>query len=130
MVPALKNPADTGVLILTHVALNRKPLERPTDTDSRTAAGAGCAPAEVLPFTPLWGMGNAEGGAPLGIVTKNSSPCFYGHNPDTGEAIPIETKSNGTLSLVKRPETARAERWALKAVVNQILKVPATEKQH
>jgi len=95
---------------LTHAAVKRKPLQVPTGTDSRPAAGSG--------------------GTPLGIVTKNSSPCFYGHNPDTGEAIPIETKSNGKLSLVKRPEAARAERWALKAVVNQILKVPATEKQH
>ena len=63
-------PPNIGDYILTDDNQQRKP----TWADRRKAASTGGASAEVLPFTPLRGMGNAERGAPLGIVTKTASP--------------------------------------------------------
>lgn len=67
-------------------------------------------------------------GAPLGIVTKNSSPYQFVPFTDTGEAVPIEQQRDGSLRLVKLPEQARAERWALKSVVNKLLPKSRTAK--
>ena len=56
---------------------------------------------------------------PLGIVTKNPATPLW--NPDfdaiSGKGINWET---GEL-LARSPQTARAERWALKSVVNRLL---------
>ena len=52
---------------------------------------------------------------PLGIVTKNSAPPPF--DPVTGEGIDRET---GEI-LARSPQSARAERWALKSVVNKLL---------
>ena len=56
---------------------------------------------------------------PLGIVTKNSAPppSNSRFDPVTGEGIDLET---GEL-LARSPQSARAERWALKSVVNKLL---------
>lgn len=66
--------------------------------------------------------------APLGIVTKTSSPYQFVHCSSTGEAVPIEQKRDGSLSIVKLTTTARAERWALKSVVNKLLPNSRTAK--
>lgn len=56
---------------------------------------------------------------PLGIVTKNSAPPLW--NPDfdaiSGKGIDWET---GEI-LARPPQAGRAERWALKSVVNRLL---------
>ena len=52
---------------------------------------------------------------PLGIVTKNSAPPPF--DPVTGEGIDRET---GEI-LARPPQAGRAERWALKSVVNRLL---------
>ena len=56
---------------------------------------------------------------PLGIVTRNSAPPPSNphFDPVTGEGIDRET---GEL-LARSPQSARAERWALKSVVNKLL---------
>jgi len=85
----------------------RKAEGRETGTDRRSAAVTG---------------------SPLGIVTKNSSPYQFVPFTDTGEAVPIEQQRDGSLRLVKLPEQARAERWALKSVVNKLLPKSRTAK--
>ena len=56
---------------------------------------------------------------PLGIVTKNPATPLW--NPDfdaiSGEGIDWET---GEI-LARPPQAGRAERWALKSVVNRLL---------
>lgn len=85
----------------------RKAAGRETGTDRRSAAVTG---------------------SPLGIVTKNSSPYQFVTINSTAEAIPIEQQKDGSLRIVKLPEQARAERWALKSVVNRLLPNSRTSK--
>lgn len=67
-------------------------------------------------------------GAPLGIVTKTASPLQYVSINSTAEAIPVEQQKDGSLRIAKLPEQARAERWALKSVVNKLLPYSRTSK--
>lgn len=65
------------------------------------------------------GLG-AAGGAPLGIVTRNSSPAVFVDH-ETGEIHTIQLNKDGTSRPVLTPEQSRAKRWARKSVVNRIL---------
>lgn len=97
---------------------------KPTGTDRRTAAVAGGAPAERDANTPFRGMVGRESGVPLGIVTKNSSPpqpMTIDFTLGTGEILQCRQNKDLSLSIVKSPQQARAERWALKSVVNKIM---------
>ncbi|MGL6348255.1 MAG: hypothetical protein ACRC2U_00035, partial [Aeromonas sp.] len=68
------------------------------------------------------GCNDGFGGAPLGNTTKNSSPQYSrglqpdGFDQNTGEVTTID------------PQLARANRWALKSVVNRILPDTRTAK--
>lgn len=104
-----------------------------TGADRRPAAVTGGVPDKGAHFTPLWGMGTPDLGASLGIVTKTASPYqkpVMEFAASTGEIILCEQQKDLSLKVVKRPEIARAERWALKSVVNELFKVPTGEKQH
>lgn len=93
---------------MNHATQNRK---RQTGTGRRSSAGAGSAS--------------------LGIVTKTSStftkPPFEIISK-YGEIIECEQKEDLSLRLVKSPQQARAERWAFKSVVNQLLPNSRTSK--
>lgn len=66
--------------------------------------------------------------APLGIVTKTASPFQFVSINSTAEAIPVEQQKDGSLRIAKLPEQARAERWALKSVVNKLFPKSRTSK--
>lgn len=99
---------------MTEVANKRKRGGGATGTDSRAAA--------------------VVGDPPLGIVTKTSSPFPTGPNlvhfpvVETGEILFFNQQNNGSLTLAKLPAQARAERWALKSVVNKIMPESRTSK--
>lgn len=84
--------------------------------------------SQATPLPPAGGCGvGAE--APLGIVTKTASPPQqYFVDTSTGEMIPYEFRSDGLLRLVKTSQQARAERFALKSVVNRLLPDSRTSK--
>ena len=105
---------------MTDVNAKRKP----TGTDRRKTAAAGGATSERTACTRLSGADGRESGAPLGIVTKNSSPPqpnTMDFTLDTGEILTCRQNKDLSLSIVKSPQQARAERWALKSVVNKIM---------
>ena len=68
-----------------------------------------------------YGIASDNRGAkrPLGIVTKNPATPLWDpyFDPVSGEGIDRET---GEL-LARSPQASRAERWALKSVVNRLL---------
>lgn len=80
------------------------------------------------PLPPFGGCG--EGAQPpLGIVTKTSSPPQqYFLDNSTGEMVPYEIQNDGLIKLVKTSQQSRAERFALKSVVNRLLPDSRTSK--
>lgn len=86
------------------------------------------AKAQSAPFPPCADMAG-ERLARLGIVTKTPSPPEqYFLDSSTGEMIPYEFGHGGLLKLVKTSQQARAERFALKSVVNRLLPESRTSK--
>lgn len=65
----------------------------------------------------------------LGIVTKTTSPPHqYFTDTDTGEMIAYQVGHDKSVKLVKTSQQARAERYALKSVVNKLLPDSRTSK--
>lgn len=131
--PPLRTPASTGVLILTDKTITRK------------LYGVAANP----PMPPFGGFG---GGAtpPLVTVTKTASPSqpdllrkspsaqatvkptaspqqFF-TDEKTGEIIGYSFAQNGSIKLDKPSHQTRAQRWALKSVVNKLLPQSRTAK--
>lgn len=80
------------------------------------------------PFASLDAYGELPRGA-LGIVTKTTSPPEqYFTDTETGEMIPYEIGRDNSVRLVKTSQAARAERFALKSVVNRLLPDSRTSK--
>lgn len=50
------------------------------------------------------------------------------YDPETGEIIRLKVGNQGKLTVDKNPQQARAERWALKSVVNRIFPISRTAK--
>lgn len=93
-------------------------------TVTRKRVGA----AQGSPDLPL-GWSGEVAQPPLGIVTKNSSPPQqYFLDNSTGEMIPYEIRHDGFVKLVRTSQQARAERFALKSVVNRLLPDSRTSK--
>lgn len=73
---------------------------------------------------PVAGGSGAPAGASLGIYTKRySAPSgTIGIDEETGEVIQLRTDGKGNVLTPSRtPEQTRAERFALKSVVNKLL---------
>lgn len=84
--------------------------------------------AQSSPLPPLGGCGESAQ-SPLGIVTKTTSPPQqYFTDTSTGEMIPYELDHQGFVKLVKTSQQSRAERFALKSVVNRLLPDSRTSK--
>lgn len=93
-------------------------------TITRKRVGA----AQGSPLPPSGGCGE-RGRPPLVTVTKNSSPPQqYFLDQNTGEMIPYEIRHDGFVQVVKNSQQARAERYALKSVVNRLLPDSRTSK--
>jgi len=65
-------------------------------------------------------LARTRAAAPLGIVTRNSSPAVFA-DPETGEIYTVGRNKDGSYRLVLTPEQSRAKRWARKSVANRLL---------
>jgi len=96
-------------------------------TITRKRVGA----SQASPLPPFGGCGD-DSKPPLVTVTKTSSPCSapkqFFTEKNTGEMIPYSITSQGFIRLEKLSAESRAQRWALKSVVNRVLPFSRTAK--
>lgn len=80
--------------------------------------------SQASPLPPFGGCGE-DSKPPLGIVTRTSSPCSlpeqFFTDIATGEMVGYSLDSKGEMRLTKTSAESRAQRWALKSVVNRIM---------
>lgn len=94
---------------------------------ARKSAGA---EKPLLRFSPEANTVASDSRPPsLGIVTRTSSPPEqYLLDKNTGEMVAYDFGSDGFMKLVKTSQQCRAERYALKSVVNRLLPDSRTSK--
>lgn len=107
-------------------------LKKPDNAHGRDRATA----------APAGGRAGASGGVALGSNARTpASPVSRGLqtidtttetrtclDPETGEIVELKVLKNGSLTESKTAQQTRAERWALKSVVNSLFPISKTAK--
>jgi len=118
------------VLILTDKTITRKRGSAAAGAGSRATAAAGAHLVTVTKTSSPLKPDLLCKSRPQKVTPKDkpATPDQYFTDTQTGETIPYSFGKDGLIKVERTPQQSRAQRWALKSVVNKLLPYSRTAK--